>query len=81
MVHRFVEANYNLQLGPAQVTQLNRAISSGAEKGTFYLPKGMPITVFVRCSLTISSGLSGRVKLPPKTTARNNDTAAKEVRQ
>ena len=41
MVHRFVEANYNLELGPAQVTQLNKAISNGADKGTFYLPKGM----------------------------------------
>ena len=43
--HRFVETTYGLELGPAQVTQLNRAISSGAEKGTFYLPKGTPVVV------------------------------------
>ena len=45
LVHRFVEATYNLELGSAQVTQLNKAISNGADKGTFYLPKGMPVTV------------------------------------
>ena len=54
MVHRYVEAQYNLELGAAQITQLNKAISNGADKGTFYLPKGIPITVFVRCSLTFS---------------------------
>lgn len=45
MMYRFVEGTYNLELGPAQVTQLNKAISNGADKGTFYLPKGMPVTV------------------------------------
>ena len=54
LVRRFVEATYNLELGPAQVTQLNRAISNGAERGTFYLPKGMPTTTSVRCRLTFS---------------------------
>lgn len=44
VVIRFVEATYNLELGPAQVTQLNKAISNGAEKGTFYLPKGVSTT-------------------------------------
>jgi len=47
MVRRFVEANYNLELGPAQVTQLNKAISNGADKGTFYLPKGTSATVYI----------------------------------
>lgn len=45
VIHRFVETTYNLELGPAQVTQLNKAISNGADKGTFYLPKGAPITI------------------------------------
>jgi hypothetical protein len=54
MIYRFVEATYNLELGPAQVTQLNKAISNGAEKGTFYLPKGMLITESIRCPLTFS---------------------------
>lgn len=45
VVHRFVEATYNLELGPAQVTQLNKAISNGADKGTFYLPKGTPVAL------------------------------------
>ena len=43
MVRRFVETTYSLDLGPAQVTQLNKAISNGADKGTFYLPKGTPM--------------------------------------
>jgi len=47
MFPRFVETTYNLDLGPAQVTQLNKAISNGADKGTFYLPKGMPVTTSV----------------------------------
>ena len=52
-VHRFVETTYNLDLGPAQVTQLNKAISNGADKGTFYLPKGMLVTTSVRYPLTL----------------------------
>jgi len=53
MVHRFVETTYNLDLGPAQVTQLNKAISNGADKGTFYLPKGMPVTASIEYLLTL----------------------------
>lgn len=37
---RFVEENYNLEIGNAQVTQLSKAITSGAEKNIFALPKG-----------------------------------------
>jgi hypothetical protein len=55
MIRRYVETTYSLDLGPAQVTQLNRAISNGAEKGTFYLPKGMSITATIRCLLTFSA--------------------------
>ena len=51
--HRFVETTYNLDLGPAQVTQLNKAISNGADKGTFYLPKGMLVTTSVGHPLTL----------------------------
>ena len=54
IVHRFVETTYNLDLGPAQVTQLNKAISNGAEKGTFYLPKGTPVAVSARHPFTFS---------------------------
>jgi hypothetical protein len=38
--HRYVEAKYKLEIGAAQNTQLAKAISTGAEKGTFVLPKG-----------------------------------------
>ncbi len=31
---------YNLEIGNAQITQLSKAITSGAEKGFFVLPKG-----------------------------------------
>lgn len=37
---RFVEEQYNLEIGNAQVTQLSKAITSGAEKNIFALPKG-----------------------------------------
>jgi hypothetical protein len=37
---RFVESRYKLEIGAAQNTQLAKAISTGAEKGTFVLPKG-----------------------------------------
>ena len=53
MIRRFVETTYNLDLGPAQVTQLNKAISNGADKGTFYLPKGMSVITSIRCPLTL----------------------------
>lgn len=29
-------------MGNAQITQLSKAITNGAEKGTFVLPKGEP---------------------------------------
>ena len=38
---RFVESKYKLEIGAAQTTQLAKAISTGAEKGVFVLPKGM----------------------------------------
>lgn len=40
---RYVENKYNLEIGAAQNTQLSKAIASGAEKGTFVLPKGLSI--------------------------------------
>lgn len=44
---RYVEEQYNLQIGNAQNTQLARAIATGAEKGIFVLPKGgiIPLNV------------------------------------
>jgi histone H1/5 len=44
-MHRFVETQYRLEIGAAQTTQLSKALSSGAEKGIFSLPKGMLIKV------------------------------------
>ena len=37
---RFVEETYKLTIGDAQITQLSKAITSGAEKNVFVLPKG-----------------------------------------
>ncbi|KAF4615339.1 hypothetical protein D9613_003240 [Agrocybe pediades] len=59
-IKKYVENKYKLEMGAAQVSQLSRAITTGAEKGVFVLPKG----------------LSGRVKLAPKTKAA--DSSAKE---
>lgn len=69
-------------MGNAQITQLSKAITSGADKGVFVLPKGQSHDLH---SLLIFStrfipmiGPSGRVKLPPKT-QRTEPTDAKEV--
>ena len=40
MLYRYVEETYKLEMGNAQVTQLSKAITNGAEKGVFVLPKG-----------------------------------------
>lgn len=80
MVHRFVETIYNLELGPAQVTQLNRAISNGAEKGTFYLPKGTPtaasalplLTFLMKVSLAASNSLQRLLLRMVKPTPRRS---------
>ncbi|KAF9009419.1 hypothetical protein BDQ17DRAFT_1060734 [Cyathus striatus] len=52
-IKKFVETKYKIEFGAAQNTQLARAITTGAEKGIFVLPKGP----------------SGRVKLSPKSKA------------
>lgn len=40
VLYRYVESTYKLEIGAAQNTQLAKAIATGAEKGTFVLPKG-----------------------------------------
>lgn len=65
-------------MGAAQNTQLSKAITVGAEKGVFQLPKGCNF-VFSWCfCLSILVGRSGRVKLAPKPTKASDE--AKEVR-
>ncbi|THH09239.1 hypothetical protein EW146_g8733 [Bondarzewia mesenterica] len=49
-IKKYAEEKYNLEMNAGNLFQLNRAITSGAEKGTFILPKGP----------------SGKVKLSPK---------------
>lgn len=49
-IKKFVESKYRIELNAAASSQLNRAITTGSEKGTFVLPKGP----------------SGKVKLAPK---------------
>jgi len=50
MIKKFVENKYHIDLNPSTASQLNRAITTGSEKGIFLLPKGP----------------SGKVKLAPK---------------
>jgi hypothetical protein len=38
--YRYVEYKYKLEIGAAQTTQLSKAITNGADKGVFVLPKG-----------------------------------------
>ncbi|KAN0076892.1 hypothetical protein V8E55_010747 [Tylopilus felleus] len=61
-IKKYVEEQYNLQIGNAQNTQLARAIATGAEKGIFVLPKGP----------------AGKVKLPPKNARPVDTSASKE---
>jgi len=65
-IKKYVETKYKLEIGAAQSTQLAKAISTGAERGIFVLPKGP----------------SGRVKLAPKskptdTSSKENKPASK----
>lgn len=50
MIKKFVESKYHIDLTATAASQLNRAITSGNEKGIFQLPKGP----------------SGKVKLAPE---------------
>lgn len=77
---RYVETKYKLEIGAAQSTQLAKAITTGAEKGVFVLPKGMlqsRIYIYIIRLYTDYIGPSGRVKLAPK--SKPADTSAKEV--
>ncbi|KAF9065322.1 hypothetical protein BDP27DRAFT_1229161 [Rhodocollybia butyracea] len=49
-IKKFVESKYKIDVNASAASQLNRAITSGNEKGVFVLPKGP----------------SGKVKLAPK---------------
>lgn len=81
MILRYVEEQYNLQIGNAQNTQLSRAIATGAEKGIFVLPKGDTISMLCTYILTrIIVGPAGKVKLPPKNARPVDTSASKEVR-
>jgi histone H1/5 len=51
--HQYAEDTYHLDMTAANIYQLNRAITTGTESGTFVLPKGP----------------SGKVKLAPKVRA------------
>ena len=52
-IKKYAEEKYNIDVIGVNLSQLNRAITSGAEGGLFYLPKGP----------------SGKVKLAPKVKA------------
>ena len=79
---RYVESKYKLEIGAAQTTQLAKAISVGAERGVFFLPKGMfwcEVYSKLLYILVIFPfiGPSGRVKLAPK--SKPADMSSKEV--
>ncbi|KAF8894703.1 hypothetical protein BD779DRAFT_858328 [Infundibulicybe gibba] len=55
-IKKYVEEQYKLEIGAAQIAQLSRALTTGTDKDIFVLPKGP----------------SGRVKLSPKAKAAYN---------
>jgi histone H1/5 len=75
---RFLETKYGLDISAGTVTNINRAIAHGFEKGYFALPKGLLArrnqAHFIHI---VNLGPSGKVKLAPK--ARSD--AGKEVRE
>jgi hypothetical protein len=40
-IKKFIEEKYKMEVTPAVISNINRAIAYGANKGTFVLPKGM----------------------------------------
>jgi histone H1/5 len=69
-----METRWKIEFTPTLNSQLNRSIKSGADKGTFSLPKGMfrfhqSSSIRLTCPFYFS-GPSGKVKLAPK-----NDSA------
>lgn len=40
-IKKFIEERYKMEVTPAVISNINRCIASGAEKGVFVLPKGM----------------------------------------
>jgi hypothetical protein len=71
-----VESKYRIEVNATASSQLNRAITTGSEKGTFLLPKGMEIQpICISWTRYTLSGPSGKVKLAPKARA----DATKEV--
>lgn len=64
---QFVESKYKVELNASTASQLNRAITSGSERGTFVLPKGTgPYLSSSLIFLMPDTGPSGKVKLTPK---------------
>lgn len=59
MLSRYVEEKYKLDIGNAQVTQLSKAITSGADKGVFALPKGKSISDFTTSPQMLTFGIQG----------------------
>ncbi|KAJ3829995.1 histone H1 [Lentinula raphanica] len=56
-IKKYAEEKYKLEMNASHLSQLNRAITHGAETGMFMLPKGP----------------SGKVKLPPKNSKAADD--------
>ncbi|KAK0503044.1 hypothetical protein EDD18DRAFT_615744 [Armillaria luteobubalina] len=83
-IKKFVESKYHIDLNNTAASQLNRAITSGHEKGVFILPKGKPLSHDPICVRRMSFviGPSGKVKLAPKVRAdaakENTKPAAKK---
>ncbi|KAJ4480577.1 hypothetical protein C8J55DRAFT_513214 [Lentinula edodes] len=57
-IKKYAEETYKLEMNASHLSQLNRAITNGAESGMFVLPKGP----------------SGKVKLPSKTSKTTDDS-------
>ncbi|KAG6821174.1 hypothetical protein H0H93_005394 [Arthromyces matolae] len=69
-IKKFAEEKYHLESTPANVYQLNRAITTGAETGVFSLPKGPSGKVKLAAKTKATSGAKENSKPPSKTAAK-----------
>ncbi|KAJ7870244.1 hypothetical protein B0H13DRAFT_2236474 [Mycena leptocephala] len=74
-IKKFVETKYKLAIGPAQNTQLSKALATGSEKTSSFCPKVLSVHVVGTTTNIYNRSIWSR-KLAPK--AKPADASAKE---
>ena len=61
-IKKYIEDKYGMEVTASVISNINRSIAYGAEKGTFVLPKGACLCRWPALSLTLFPGPSGKVR-------------------